>query len=167
MIDDDNPLVVDLPYGGRAFSMTIALPREPAGISSLLAGLTAERWSAWMHSLRFQQCEVRLPKFKLENDLILNGALCALGMGIAFEPGRADFGHMRPERDGYVTQVRHKSYVDVNEEGTEAAAATSVMLYGSSSPVRVVVVDRPFVFAIRDKLSGTILFLGRVLDPAA
>jgi len=167
MSDDQNPLVVDLPYGGRAFSMTIALPREPAGISSLLAGLTPERWSAWMHSLRFQQCEVRLPKFKLENDLILNGALCALGMGIAFEPGRADFGHMRPERDGYVTQVRHKSYVDVNEEGTEAAAATSVMLYGSSSRVRVVVVDRPFVFAIRDKLSGTILFLGRVLDPAA
>jgi serpin B len=164
---DSNPLVVDLPYGGRAFSMTIALPREPGGISTLVAGLTAERWNAWMGALRPDRCEVRLPKFKLESELILNDALRALGMGIAFERGKADFGHMRPERDVHVTEVRHKSYVDVNEEGTEAAAATSVMLYGSSQSVRRVVVDRPFVFAIRDHLSGTILFLGRVLDPAA
>ncbi len=166
---DDNPLIVDLPYGGRAFSMTIALPRDPSGISSLVAGLTAERWNTWMGGLQRDMCEVRLPTFKLENDLILNGALRALGMGIAFEPGKADFGPMRPERDVHVTEMRHKSYVDVNEEGTEAAAVTSVMLvgFGGFHPVRRVVVDRPFVFAIRDKLSGTILFVGRVLDPAA
>ena len=167
MNDDGNPLVVDLPYGGRAFSMTIALPREPGGISSLVAGLTAERWNAWMGGLQPDMREARLPKFKLENELILNDALGALGMGIAFELGRADFGHMRPERDVAVTEVKHKSYVDVNEEGTAAAAATSVMYVGAAEPVRPVVVDRPFVFAIRDNLSGTILFLGRVLDPAA
>ncbi len=165
--DDGNPLVVDLPYGGRAFSMTILLPREPGGISTLVAGLTAERWNAWMGALRSDLCQVRLPKFKLESELILNDALRALGMGIAFEPGQADFGHMRRERDVHVTEVRHKSYVDVNEEGTEAAAATSVMLFGSTKSVRRVVVDRPFVFAIRDTLSGTILFIGRVLDAAA
>lgn len=166
---NDNPLIVDLPYGGHAFSMTIALPRDPSGISSLVAGLTAERWNAWMGGLRRDMCEVRLPTFKLESDVILNGALRALGMGIAFESGKADFGPMRAERDVHVTQVRHKSYVDVNEEGTEAAAATSVMVYGfgGSHAVRRVLVDRPFVFAIRDNLSGTILFLGRVLDPAA
>ena len=167
MNGDRNPLVLDLSYGGRAFSMTIALPREPGGISSLMAGLTADRWNAWMSQLRPNLCVVRLPRFKLENDLSLNDALRALGMGVAFEPGVADFGRMRPERDVHITEVVHKTYVDVNEEGTEAAAVTSVVLLGGLEPVRVVVVDRPFVFAIRDNLSGTILFLGRVLDPAA
>ncbi len=161
--DGGDPLVVDLPYGGRAFSMTIALPREARGISSLVAGLTAERWKAWIGGLRPDLCEVLLPKFKLENDLILNEALHALGMGIAFESDKADFRHMRPERDVWVTHVKHKSYVDVNEEGTEAAAATLEAVFMGLP--RVVVVDRPFVFAIRENLSGTILFLGRVLDP--
>ncbi len=163
--DAENPLVVDLPYGGRAFSMTIVLPGEAAGISSLLAGLTAERWNAWMAGLRSEIAELGLPKFKLETALALDHALGVLGLGIAFEPHQADFSQMRPERDLFISQVTHKSYVDVNEEGTEAAAVSSTMWLGASQPLRSVVVDRPFLFAIRDNLSGTILFLGKVLDP--
>ncbi len=168
---DGDPLVVDLPYGGRAFSMTIVLPSEPGGIHSLVAELTPQRWKAWMDELEAAECQVRLPKFRLENDLVLNDALRALGMGIAFAaspPHVADFGRMRRERDVQITEVRHKSYVDVNEEGTEAAAVTSVLvgyLSALPSPPLVVVVDRPFLFAIRENLSGTILFLGRVLNP--
>ncbi len=168
---DGDPLVVDLPYGGRAFSMTIVLPSEPGGIHSLVAELTPQRWKAWMGELEATKCQVRLPKFRLENDLVLNDALRALGMGIAFAaspPHVADFGRMRRERDVQITEVRHKSYVDVNEEGTEAAAVTSVLvgyLGALPSPPLVGVVDRPFLFAIRENLSGTILFLGRVLNP--
>jgi serine protease inhibitor len=163
--------VVDLPYGGGAFSMTIALPPEPAGIDALVAGLTAERWNAWISQLSPESAFVFLPKFKLVNDLSLEDVLTALGMGIAFDcglPDMADFGRMRPERDVCITRVKHKSYVDVNEEGTEAAAVTSVeigivCLCGPPT----IVVDRPFVFAIRENLSGTVLFLGRVLNPRA
>jgi serpin B len=148
--------------------MTIALPSEPGGIDALVAGLTAERWNAWIGRLTPASVLVFLPKFKLVNDLSLEDVLTALGMAVAFDCGMADFGRMRPERDVCITRVKHKSYVDVNEEGTEAAAVTSVeigLVCVCGPPT--IVVDRPFVFAIRENLSGTILFFGRVLDPAA
>lgn len=163
----DGVTVFDLPYGGAAFSMTVALPDEPSGIDSLVQGLTGERWSAWIAALDSAAFEVYLPKFTLTYGRSLNDALQALGMPSAFcDPGPADFTLMNPSGALCITDVRHKAFVDVNEEGTEAAAATSVGI-GLTSLPPALRVDRPFVFAIRERLSGTILFLGRVMNPAA
>lgn len=155
--------VLDLPYGGRAFSMTIVMPREAGDIDALTAGLTTEQWDAWIAGLDSTGSDVSLPKFTLTNDLLLNSTLAALGMGIAFTEA-ADFGRMTP-RGVFISRVKHKTYVDVNEEGTEAAAVTAVAMTDSEGPR--VSVDRPFVFALRENLSGTILFLGVIRNPAA
>jgi len=155
--------VVDLPYGGQAFSMTIVLPQEPATVDDLIAGLTLDQWLAWTGSLDSLGAELYLPKFRLENNLTLNATLEALGMGIAFTPS-ADFSRLAA--GAVITDVLHRTYVKVDEEGTEAAAATAVGV----GPTCVcgpepIVVDRPFVFALRENLSGTILFVGVVRDP--
>jgi serpin B len=161
--------VLDLPYGGRAFSMTIVMPAEPAGIDALLAGLTLEGWEGWIAGLDSTASEVYLPKFALSSDLLLNSTLGALGMGIAFDcdpPEMADFTRMHVPQEVCITRVKHKSFVDVNEEGTEAAAVTAVEVGVTSAP-QPIVVDRPFLFAIREALSGTILFVGVMRNPAA
>lgn len=171
---DGDITIIDLPYGGGAFSMTILLPRDPRGIDSLIPALTGERWRAWRAALdaaaEDSVPDLYLPKFVLTYGLSMNGVLKALGMPSAFECfGAADFTRMAAVGIGElcISDVRHKATVDVNEEGTEAAGATSVesVLKGTHpSPVRV---DRPFVFMIRERFSGTILFMGRVMNPAA
>jgi serpin B len=161
--------VLDLPYGGRAFSMTIVMPAEPAGIDALVAGLTLEQWDGWIAGLDSAASVVYLPKFVLSSDLLLNATLGALGMGIAFDcdpPEMADFTRMHVPQEVCITRVKHKSFVDVNEEGTEAAAVTAVEVGVTSAPMPIVV-DRPFVFAIREALSGTILFVGVMRNPAS
>ena len=105
-----------------------------------------------------------LPKFTLEYAITLNDVLTALGMGIAFDPARADFSRMYAGGGVYIDSVVQKTFVDVNEEGTEAAAVTSVVV-GRSSGGTSFVVDRPFLFVIRERYSGTILFMGKILDP--
>jgi serine protease inhibitor len=163
----DGVTVFDLPYGGEAFSMTIALPRDAGGIDSLVQGLTEARWSGWTAALDSASYEVFLPKFTLTYGLTMNDVLGGLGMPSAFcDSQRADFTRMNPSGALCISDVRHKAFVDVNEEGTEAAAATSVGIGVTSLPAPLMV-DRPFVFAIRERLSGTILFLGRVMNPAA
>jgi serpin B len=165
---DQTVAVLDLPYGGRAFSMTIVMPRDAAAIDTFVAALTADRWNGWIAGLDSTSVEVFLPKFKLTNDLSLVSVLKGLGMEIAFDcipPEMADFTRMTPE-GVCITNVKHKTYVDVNEEGTEAAAATSVEIGVESLPPSVVV-DRPFLFALRENLSGTILFLGVIRNPVA
>ncbi|OLB59197.1 MAG: hypothetical protein AUI13_04690 [Gemmatimonadetes bacterium 13_2_20CM_2_69_23] len=167
LLHDGDVTVLDLPYSAGAFTMTIALPRQPGGIDSLVAGLTEERWNRWTAALDSAALEVHLPKFTLRYALTLNDALKAMGMPSAFcDSGHGDFARMNPSGQLCITDVRHKAFVDVNEEGTEAAAATAVGIGIVSLPPSVVV-DRPFVFAIRERLSGTILFLGRVMNPAA
>ncbi len=163
-------LVLDLRYGGGAYSMTVVMPADPAALDSLVAGLTRQQWDAWIAALDSGEALVSLPKFKLEWKLKLNSVLAALGMGVAFVgcpavPDCADFTRMRSTRDLFISEVMHKTYVDVNEEGTEAAAATSVGVAPTSAP-RSVVVNRPFLFAIRERFSGTILFMGRIMNPA-
>jgi len=160
--------VLDLPYGGEAFSMTIALPQDAAGIDSLVQGLSEERWRGWVAALDSGSFEVVMPKFALTYGLTMNDVLKALGMPSAFcDSWHPDFTRMNPTGALCITDVRHKAFVDVNEEGTEAAAATSVGIGFTSIGPTLVMVDRPFVFAIRERLSGTILFLGRVMNPAA
>ncbi|HXY68226.1 MAG TPA: serpin family protein [Gemmatimonadales bacterium] len=162
--------VLDLRYGGGAYSMTIVMPRDAGGMDSLLAGLTRQRWDGWIAGLDSGTSQVVLPKFTMRYALRMNDVLTALGMGVAFvpcpgTPDCADFTRMRPERDLFISEVMHKTFVDVNEEGTEAAAATSVGI-GITAARPPIAIDRPFLFAIRERFSGTILFIGRMMDPA-
>jgi serine protease inhibitor len=157
--------VLDLPYGGQAFSMTIVIPRDAAGLDSLVATLTEERWNSWTAALGPTTVGVSLPKFRFSWGSGLEKTLSAMGMPHAFcGPWATDFTRMRAGGDVCITRVRHKAFVDVNEEGTEAAAATAVGVGVTSAPQNIDV-DRPFLFAIRENLSGTILFLGRVMRP--
>lgn len=159
--------VADLPYGGGAFSMTVVVPRD-SSVDALVDGLTAERWNGWIAALDSAKLEVFLPKFRLENDLTLVATLRALGMEIAFvcePPLMADFTRIHEPSELCITSVKHKTYVNVNEEGTEAAAATAVGVGVTSAPVAITV-DRPFLFALRENLSGTILFMGVIRNPA-
>jgi serpin B len=164
--------IVELPYGNGAYAMTIVLPDSGGSVEALVDALTPERWDAWARVLadttREQRVELYLPRFRLEWDRLLNDPLTALGMGIAFDPHHADFTGINRRGGLYVSRVRQKTYVDVHEEGTEAAAVTSVeirvvCLCPPTTPV--VRVDRPFVVAIRERLSGTILFAGKVTAP--
>jgi serine protease inhibitor len=156
--------IVDLPYGGAAFSMTIVVPQDTSSADHLVDALTPEQWDAWTASLEPTEREIFIPKFKLTNDLNLIPSLRGLGMGIAFDDTRADFTRIHVPSELSITEVRHKTYVDVNEEGTVAAAVTSVGLGVTSAP-SVIVVDRPFLFALRENLSGTIVFMGVIRHP--
>lgn len=165
----DGTVVVDLPYGGGAWAMTIVLPPSASGIDSLVSGLTQARWDAWMAALDSTGLYVTMPKYTLRWELELKSVLSALGMGIAFrEDCTPDFSRLVSSGCPFISKVKHKTFVDVNEEGTEAAAVTSVGIGVTSVPAELrIVVDRPFLVAIRERLSGTILFLGRVTNPAA
>jgi serpin B len=152
---------LDLPYGVGDFRMTLLLPDRDRDLATVLAGLTAEQWDAWLARLAPGEVNVNLPKFKFGYQVLLNDALAALGMGIAFGPA-ADFTGISV-RDPWISRVLHKAVIEVNEEGTEAAAVTIVEMIESATPGFYA--DRPFFFAIRDRHSGAILFMGRVMDP--
>jgi serpin B len=157
--------VLDMKYGGKAYSMTIVMPQQPADIDALVEGLNSEAWGRWIGGLAETRAQVTMPKFTLEYDIELNEALRALGMEVAFDPSNADFTKIYSGGERlYISKVKHKTFVDVNEKGTEAAAATSVEIGVTSLPP-MIVVDKPFVFAIREKFSGAILFLGVMVDP--
>ena len=162
---EDGVLVADLPYGGKAYSMTIVLPDHGRNVDSLVATLDADTWQRWIDGMSAAEMEVYLPRFTLEYEIELNDALKALGMEVAFDELNADFSKINDQVQLFLSRVKHKTYVDVNEEGTEAAAVTSVEVGVTSAPVAVRV-DRPFLFAIRERFSGTILFIGVIHDPS-
>jgi serpin B len=165
-LDTEGLTVADIPYGGNAFSMTILLPRQGRSVDDLIATLDAETWDVWMRGLgEPRQGVLALPRFRIEYEAQLKEALTTLGMGVAFS-GSADFSRLFTRDDAFLTRVIQKTFVEVNEEGTEAAAATVVGVGLISMPPGVRV-DHPFVFAIRERFSGTILFIGKVMDPAA
>jgi len=122
----------------------------------------------WVGDFNDTPGDVKLPRFKLEYEKTLNDQLKALGMGAAFNAREADFSGIRPERDLFISEVKHKAVVEVNEEGTEAAAATSVGVAITSArptPERFTfIADRPFLMAIRDSQTGAILFMGAVRE---
>src|SRR6266545_4320217 len=134
--------IVDLPYGGAAFSMTIVLPHDTTSADDLVDALTPEQWNEWTASLEGGKAEVFLPKFKLTNDLNLIPSLAGLGMGIAFDDTRADFTRIHVPSELSITEGKHKTYGDVNEEGTVAAAVTSVGM-GITSASPYIMIDRP------------------------
>lgn len=157
---------VDLPYGQADYSMTIVLPKAPETTATLVGQLDPTRWQEWLQGLRKREIDLFLPRFRLAYEQQLNAPLTALGMGVAFRPEEADFSRMADTGAArlYISEVKHKSVVDVDEEGTEAAAATSVEVGLTSAPLQTPVMrlDRPFVFFIREQRSGTVLFMGKV-----
>ena len=162
---DDRSQAVDLPYGGRAFSMTVLLPRDGVSVDDLVSSLDAERWAEIADGFHETEVELFLPRFRMAYERTLNDDLKALGMTHAFDE-RADFSRLSTNGGLSISAVKQKSWVDVNEEGTEAAAATVVEIIETSLPqIPVVRVDRPFLFVIRERLSGTILFVGKIVAP--
>ena len=153
---------VDLPYGGRAFSMTVLLPRYGVSVDDLATSLDAAQWKEIAGSFRATEMQLFLPRFRMAYERTLNDDLAALGMVDAFDH-RADFTRLSPVAGLSISEVKQKSWVDVNEEGTEAAAATVVAVRETSASVFRA--DRPFLFLIRERLSGTILFVGKLANP--
>jgi serine protease inhibitor len=156
---------VDLPYGSNAYSMTVVLPNEGRSVQTVAASLQSSSWTEWMTRFRDAEVDLHLPRLKLAWERGLIPDLESLGMRAAFVPGGADFTRLSPAgRDLYISVVKQKTYVDVNEEGTEAAAVTNVGISLVSMPVRVPFrVDRPFILVLRERLSGTILFMGKIV----
>lgn len=164
-------LMAELPYKGDGMVMTILVPQSPDGLPALEKMLTAENVREWTGRLVTRKTNVALPKFKFKTTYRLNQPLQAMGMSRAFNPSAAQFEGMTPRAELYVGLVQHDAFVDVNEKGTEAAAATVIAMFGtggrpSSWPfIPNFHADRPFVFLIRDRVTGTILFIGRVTKP--
>ncbi len=167
--DGDGFLMVELPYVGDELSMVLIAPQKVNGLAALEKTLSSENLAAWTGRLEERNVNVRMPKFKLETSYQLTGTLPKLGMVRAFDSSRADFSGIGTSRDLYVSDVFHKAFVEVNEEGTEAAAATAVVIGARSARPTPFTpsfnADRPFVFLIRDVKSGATLFLGRVTTP--
>ncbi len=158
---------VSLPYGKDGkISLYIFLPKPNSNLQALQQNLNSENWEKWMTQFKTREGFIRLPRFKTDYEVTLNDALKALGMEEAFS-SKADFSEMG--KNLAISQVKHKTFVEVNEEGTEAAASTSVGIVATSfrekpEPFRMIV-DRPFFCAIRDRQTGSVLFMGSIVDP--
>jgi serine protease inhibitor len=161
---------ISLPYGGGRVSMYIFLPAKGTSLSEFQKSLSASSWESWMKEFAQSEGDITLPRFKIEYEVTLNDALKALGMESAFDPSRANFkGMLQSEQNVYISKVKHKTFVEVNEEGTEAAAVTSTEMRATSA-MRPrerfrMVVDHPFFCAIRDNQTGTVLFMGSIMEP--
>lgn len=162
--EDDRVQVLDLPYGNGRYSMTVVLPKQGVSVDEVSAALTPAVWTGYTSSLADTEMDLWLPKFTLEYKEILNAALKAMGMGVAFGD-QADFSRMSAAARLAISRVIHKTFIDVNEEGTEAAAVTAVEMRNTSVGDRVSMrVDRPFVFAIREHHTSAVLFIGKITD---
>lgn len=157
--------MVALPYDGNEVEMDLVLP-DPGRLADVEAGLDAKTFSSMTGALTPTDVLLSLPKFEVRSKLKLGDTLQSLGMRDAFDPSRADLSGMDGARDLSITAVIHEAWVKVDEEGTEAAAATAVVSAGSAAPVGLnLAFDRPFLFVIRDRPTGAVLFVGRVTDP--
>jgi len=162
----ENLQILELPYAGQDLSMVVLLPKEVDGLAVLEDSLTLENLADWTGNLRESEVQVFLPRFKMSSSFELSSTLGSMGMSDAFD-ANADFSGMDGSRSLFISAVIHKAFVDVNEEGTEAAAATAVVMARGMPPHPATFrADHPFIFLIRDNASGSILFLGRVVDPS-
>ena len=153
----------ELPYDGGQLSMVVVVPDD---LATFEASLSAERITSIVDSISTHLLDLSLPKFKFDAPLGLKDVLYGLGMVDAFTPGVADFSGIDGTRNLVITDVLHKGFISIDEKGTEAAAATAVIVGDTSAPEpATLVVDKPFVFFIRDIPTGAILFVGRVVDP--
>lgn len=151
--------------------MCIFLPDKDSSLEELYKSLNPEKWESWMSRFEDAEGQIALPRFKLKFEKKLNEPLKSLGMAVAFDEKQANFGRMcQIPPNVYINEVKHKTFAEVNEEGTEAAAVTSVEMKKATAmppPQKKfrMIVDRPFFFAIRDNQTGLILFMGSIVDP--
>ena len=157
---------VDLPYGDSLFSMTIFLPNPDKNIDEIISRLNYENWNLWLGSFNVKEGMIALPKFEISYEDSLNKVLILLGMGNAFSPSAADFTRMYTMGGIFISAVKHKTYIKVDEAGTEAAAVTSVEFSRSVSSFRMMI-NRPFIYIIRERTSNSILFIGTMVNPVS
>jgi serine protease inhibitor len=169
--DTDTFQAIRLPYGNGRFAMYVFLPRKTAGLPELMGSLDLAHWSDWIGRLRERQGRIVLPRLELNYDSSLNDALKSMGMAVAFDAAKADFSRIHPPPPPlFIGDVEHKTYVKVDEEGTEAAAATSVGIVAMNmavpqAPPFEMIVDHPFFCAVAERQSGVVLFAGLVTTP--
>lgn len=164
--EDEEIQALELAYSGDELSMLVILPKE-YNILPLEKNLTSEKLNNIIENLNKEKVEVYLPKFKIEKRYILNDSLIKLGMKDAFDDNLADFSKITGNKDLYISKVIHQSFIEVNEEGTEAAAATAVIMSGKSLSLsqKVFKANHPFIFFILYKPTNTILFMGKLIEP--
>jgi serpin B len=167
--ENEDMQVLVLPYVGKSLQMIVLLPKQ-GGLGELEQRLSAKYLKSWIHKIRLYTVDVWLPRFKITSSYPLNEPLKSLGLQDAFNPTTADFSGMSTRRPLYIQTVAQSTFVEVDEEGTKAASATHTGLGCSiptTPPHAQFHADRPFIFLIRDKLTGTILFMGRVTNPGS
>ncbi|MBE9467222.1 MAG: serpin family protein [Bacteroidetes bacterium] len=156
---------IELPYGDEKFSMLIMLPNQDKTTNDIINELSDNNWNDWLNSFeKTKSLNVIIPKFKYKYDKELNNILKIMGMEIAFSAG-ANFSKINPLESLFISKVIHKTYVDVNEEGTEAAAVTAVVMDNCIGPANMFNANKPFVFAIKEKSTNSIIFIGRLANP--
>jgi len=159
--EDDQAQYLDMPYGNKAFSMTVILPKQKNTIESYLKDFDADKWNEIVENLTPREVQVYFPKFKVQSKLELRDVLAIMGMPSAFS-GEANFSRMS-KGDLLISRVIHSTYCDVNEKGTEAAAVTIIEMKEMAMPENpVFYANRPFIFLIREKSTGVILFMGKM-----
>jgi len=160
--------MIDLPYGDSLFTMSVILPPTDTKIDTFVNHLTSEKLDTWFQQLSAHKTNLYLPRFKIKYQHLLNDVLARMGMGKAFEPYAADFSGINQDQQLFISKVLHKSYIKVDEAGTEAAAVTAVgvALTGvDPNQPYTFRVDRPFVYLIRERTTNTILFMGKMGNP--
>ena len=161
---------LELPYDANQQSMIVFLPKRADGLAELEKSLTSARVTDWLAGMTDHEVYVTLPRFKATAEFQLKDALRDLGMALAFSPREADFSGIATAKPLWLSAVIHKAHVDVSEKGTEAAAATGVVIqtvsaYGPREKIEVFRADHPFFFVIRDNATGSLLFAGRLVNP--
>jgi len=161
---------ISLPYGSGRFSMEVFLPKPNSNLVKFQQQLTAKNWQEWSTKFTRREGLIQLPRFKVEYETSLKNVLQKMGMAIAFNPDKADFRNLTAVK-AFISDVKHKTFVEVNEEGTEAAAVTSVEMRATSAipneePPFTMIVDRPFFFTISDRQTSTIIFMGAIQNPS-
>ena len=162
----DTLSAIEMPYGQGNFVMTVLVPGTGKTTSGLIAAFNADNWKKWNDAMASNKVQVSLPRFKMSYENTLNDLLSAMGMADAFNPIVADFTGINTGPGLYISEVKHKTMIDVNEEGTTAAAVTSVGVSTTAIQIPLVInINKPFVFVISEKTTGAILFTGRIMDP--
>jgi len=161
---------LELPYGNSGFSMEVLLPVEGKSVGNIISDFTPSNWELWNNNMDSTKVSVKLPRFKFAYDSVINESLKTLGMPKAFDDELADFSNISEENQLYISKVLHKSFVEVNEDGTEAAAVTVVEMFTNSIPVdeiKYFTANKPFVFLIKENTTQTILFAGIMNKPVS
>jgi len=157
--------MIDIPYGDSIYSMSILLPNKHFKINDIIDDLYADNWKVNINNLSHKELSLTMPKFKMKNKYYLKKTLKKLGIHDAFS-SRADFSKINSSSNIFIDDVIHQSFIEVDEKGTEAAAATAVVFKNTSIGIREpFIINKPFVFVIRDRKTNSISFIGKVMNP--